>query len=80
MRAKEIDRRRAALGLTKKRLAELAKVDETGLGRALNGDIDPKNSTVEKVLDALVAEERRRLAHLIALHGVPEQPGRRTAA
>jgi ribosome-binding protein aMBF1 (putative translation factor) len=71
--ADKIDARRRALGLSKKRLAALAGIDETGLGRLLNGHSDPLTSTIGKLEAALVAEEKRALAHLVALHGTPEQ-------
>lgn len=69
MRAKEIEQRREAIGLTKKRLAELAGLDETTVGLVLNGKTNPLTSTVEKIEAALLAEELSRRDHLVELHG-----------
>lgn len=65
--ARDFERRRAALGLSKKKLSELADVDETCIGRVLNGDSTPLTDTVTKIEAALVAEEKRVLSHLLAL-------------
>lgn len=73
MSAKEIERRRLALSLSKKRLAELAGLDETAVGRALNGHTDPLTSTMRKLDAALAAEEKKALAHLLRLKAQAER-------
>ena len=62
--AQDAERRRKRLGLTRKRLAELAQVDENTLGRFLNSRGSALTSTVGKIEKALRTEEARLLASL----------------
>lgn len=68
----EIKKRAEAVNLTLKRLARRAKVHPSTAYRASNAG-DCRVTTNAKLSRALVAEEERMLAHLLALHGVPEQ-------
>jgi|GEM_PF-3010489 transcriptional regulator with XRE-family HTH domain len=54
--------------LPEKELARLAGIHKDTLAKTLSARCDTKNSTLDKIERALVAEERRVLAHLIALH------------
>jgi predicted transcriptional regulator len=63
-----IARRAKAIRLTRKYLAHSAGVHEVAVGKILDGDQDPRNSTVEKLSDALEQEEKRTLAHLLPLY------------
>lgn len=63
----QITTRVKAINLTPKRLARLASVDPMTVYRG------PKRLVSHQaVMDALVAEERRILDHLIRLHGIPQ--------
>jgi predicted transcriptional regulator len=72
----ELAKRARAIRLQQKRLAELAALDESTVQRTLAGETTPLTTTADKIVHALEAEERRLLAHLIGLHGVPAQAGR----
>lgn len=70
------------LRLTEKDLAALAGVHPDTLAKTLAGRCDTKSSTLGKIERALIAEERRVLAHLARLHpefslpeaGLPPRP------
>lgn len=57
-------------------LARIAGIDKHTVGRVLAGDRNVLKSSQDAVRLALEAEERRVLAHLMALHGVAEPRGR----
>lgn len=71
MTPEQIARRASAVRLSRNRLAELAKLDKTTVGRTLNGLTRPLQETVTKMEGGLVADELALLRHLLALHGVP---------
>jgi predicted transcriptional regulator len=60
IRGKHYDRRRQRLKVTKKELAELAGIDESCLGRFLNGRTEILTSTLTKLEDALAQIMRQR--------------------
>lgn len=64
----QIDSRREALGLEAKRLYDAAKVGRTTWHRAVAGSMGTRTGALVQLTDALLAEELRILAHLIALH------------
>lgn len=66
--AAELRRRIAALRIDDKVIAAQAGVHKDTLAKVLAGRCDPKISTLRNIEAALVAEERRVLAHLLALH------------
>lgn len=72
MRPTEIADRRARIRLPKKRLAQLAALDEMTVSRALKPGANPLNNTVAKLEGALIAEELELLDALLRLHP-PEQ-------
>jgi predicted transcriptional regulator len=59
MDAAKIRQRAQAIRLSVKELARLSGVSEDNLHRVLNGTVDPRVSTFEKVQTALTAEEDR---------------------
>jgi predicted transcriptional regulator len=63
----EMKRRAKALRLSNKEWAQACGLDETTLGRTLNGDTNPLISTLERMEEALAADERRVRRHLDAL-------------
>lgn len=65
----QIKQRADAVNLSLKKLAGRAGCDFTSVYRAASGKSDLRSRTVNKLAEALIAEERRLLAHLIALHG-----------
>lgn len=68
MRPTEIAARRARIRLPKKRLAELASLDEMTVGRALRPGANPLNNTMAALERALLAEELELLKQLAELH------------
>lgn len=56
------------VGLARKQLAELAKLDETTVERTLNLKTKPYWETVAKLQTALQTREIEVLRHLVALH------------
>jgi DNA-binding Xre family transcriptional regulator len=59
-----IRQRAARIRLPLKELAQLAGVSEDNLHRVIRGNVDPRVSTMQKIEDALVAEEQRLLREL----------------
>jgi len=68
MRPCDIAARCHRIRLPRKRLAELAKLDETTVGRTLNADTRPLQDTVEKMEAGMVGDEIDLLGHLVALY------------
>ena len=64
MTPKEISERAAAIRLPIKTLAERAGVHEDSAHRALKQQVDPRASTVERLSDAVKAEEAQLRDHL----------------
>jgi transcriptional regulator with XRE-family HTH domain len=73
MPPKEIKARCRAIGLQGKALAHLSGLHETTVERTLNGKTEPLSGTLEKLTDALIAEEHRLRDDLIDLHGLPDR-------
>src|SRR5262245_20654883 len=65
-RRQEILRRLALVGITRKRLAKLAEVDQTGLGRFLNGRYGAQPDTLKRIEQALAEELARNKKALAA--------------
>jgi predicted transcriptional regulator len=65
----ELKARCATLGLPVNRLAGLAGLNKHTLHKIFNGTCMPRLDTLRAIVAALEAEERRVLAHLLALHG-----------
>lgn len=61
--------------LPEKELARLAGIHKDTLAKTLSARCDTKNSTLDKIERALIAEERRVLAQLMALHPDFSLPG-----
>lgn len=68
MEPKDLAKRAAAIRLQMKTLAELAGLDETTVQRTFGSQTTPLTTTAKKIETALIAEERRLLDHLAALH------------
>jgi metallophosphoesterase superfamily enzyme len=71
LHAEEIKARAAAIRLPAELLGRLAEMAPSTAHRALAGAHDTRMSTMAKMTNALIAEERRLLEHLIVLHGQP---------
>ncbi len=56
------------IGLSQVRLAELSGLDKHTVGRVLSGDRNVLRTSESALVATLEAEERRVLAHLLALH------------
>lgn len=56
-------------------VAERAGVDVETVRLAASGQRDARGSTLNKINQVLVAEERRVLTHLLALHGASQTSG-----
>ena len=69
----DIKRRAEAVNLTLKKLARRCTIDPSTLYRAARGQGDNLSRTIRPLGEQIVAEERRLLAHLIAIHGVPDR-------
>ena len=67
MRPSEAKDRARAIRLSNKELALLSGLDENTVSRAFNGN-GGLISTADRLAAAVEAEERRLLAHLLALH------------
>jgi transcriptional regulator with XRE-family HTH domain len=72
MNPTEINTRRTRLRLSQQELADLAGLDGMTVWRTFQGRSRPLNETVQKMNDALTAEELRLRDHLITLHGLPQ--------
>ena len=68
MRPEDLLSRRENLRLSVAELARLADVDKHTIHRIEDSRHSPVSSTLDKIERALVAEERRVLAQLMALH------------
>ena len=68
MRPIELAKRCSDLRLPQADLARLARVNGDTVGRTFAGKHSPRLDTFNKLADAVIAEERRLLRHLIALH------------
>ena len=64
----EIERRRAAIRYHIKDLAKGAGCDHNTAARSLRGINNPRHDTAKGLGDALIAEERKLLRHLLSLH------------
>ncbi|MGL5447535.1 MAG: helix-turn-helix domain-containing protein [Rhabdaerophilum sp.] len=62
-----IEARARRVGLSMTELAKRAQIAPSTIFRD-KGNVENKLSTLKKINDALIAEERRVLAHLLALH------------
>lgn len=71
MRPEMLRSRREAVRLTVAELARLAGVDKHTIHRIEDAAHSPVSTTLDKIETALVAEERRVLAHLLRLHPLP---------
>jgi len=82
MRPEDVLSRRQMLRLSVAELARLADVDKHTIHRIEDERHSPVSSTLGKIERALIAEERRVLAHLASLHpdfslpeaGLPSRP------
>lgn len=70
----EIEARREALRLPFKDLAEMAGLDHQTVARSLKRKNPPRYGSHEKIEQALLADERRQLSRLLALHPLESQP------
>ncbi|AGF95703.1 MULTISPECIES: helix-turn-helix domain-containing protein [Methanosarcina] len=74
----DLKKRRNELGLTQSDLAKRAGVSQPLIARIESGDVDPRLSTVRKILDAFEEAEKERqilirdLMHSPVLHVSPE--------
>ncbi|HWR26030.1 MAG TPA: CBS domain-containing protein [Methanosarcina sp.] len=74
----DIKKRRNELGLTQSDLAKRAGVSQPLIARIESGDVDPRLSTVRKILDAFSEAEKeqqiiiRDLMHFPVIHVSPE--------
>ncbi|AKB75303.1 putative Cro-like protein [Methanosarcina lacustris Z-7289] len=74
----DLKKRRNELGLTQSELAKRAGVSQPLIARIESGDVDPRLSTVRKILNAFEEAEReqqiiiRDLMHSPAIHVSPE--------
>ncbi|MDQ1275179.1 MAG: hypothetical protein QG610_752 [Euryarchaeota archaeon] len=74
----DLKKRRNELGLTQSDLAKRAGVSQPLIARIESGDVDPRLSTVRKILDAFEGAEKERqiiirdLMHSPVLHVSPE--------
>lgn len=73
MSPEAIAERAKAVRLSVKLLSDLAGCSENTVQRTLTARTQPFLKTADKLSDALIAEEKRLLDYLIALHGIPEQ-------
>jgi len=64
MTVKLLKTRIRRLRLDKKSIALAARLDETTVGRALNGRTDPRNSTLSAIEAVVAIEERELLSYL----------------
>jgi predicted transcriptional regulator len=73
----DLKKRRNELGLTQSELAKRAGVSQPLIARIESGDVDPRLSTVKKILDAFVEAEKeqqiiiRDLMHSPVIHVSP---------
>jgi len=70
MRCSEINDRMGAIRLTQKAVAERVGLDKQTVNNALNGRRVPLSSTVDRIADAVLEEERRLRDYLVQLHPV----------
>lgn len=68
MEPEQIAMRCKQVGLSLKRLAELADLDLATVDRTFNNRSRPYHDTVKKMQTALTGFERERLRHLATLH------------
>jgi DNA-binding XRE family transcriptional regulator len=74
MRPEDVLSRRQMLRLSVAELARLADVDKHTIHRIEDERHSPVSSTLGKIERALIAEERRVLSHLLALHSGSSLP------
>ena len=68
MRPEAIQGRADRIRLKRKDLARLAGLSQMTIGRTLNGDTSPILSTLDRIEEALVAEEISLRDYLLSLH------------
>jgi len=68
MRPQEIAKRAHDLGLQQKALAKLSGLHRTHVGQVLNDDLDPRQSTLDKLQEALIGAELEQVRRLAKLH------------
>lgn len=68
MQPEDVRARRKALRLSVAELARLSGVDKHTIHRTQDGLHSPVNTTLRKISSVIIAEERRVLRHLMALH------------
>ncbi len=61
----DIRRLRKAVGLTQKELAKKAGVSQSLIARIERGTVDPRLSTLKKIVDVIAAVEERRTAQAV---------------
>ena len=73
----DIKKKRAALGLTQNELAKRAGVSQPLVARIESGDVDPRVSTLQRILDAFDDAEKERvqikdIMHTPVIHAKPD--------
>lgn len=73
----DIKNKRAALGLTQNELAKRAGVSQPLVARIESGDVDPRVSTLQRILDAFDEAEKERIQikdimHTPVIHAKPQ--------
>jgi transcriptional regulator with XRE-family HTH domain len=74
MQPAEIKARCRAIGLDQKRLAALAGLHKTTIERTFNKKSRPLHDTIERIVAAMVAQEKCKRDELVQRHGLPDLP------